>query len=101
VKRGAWSLVEEALGSLGRLKIMRELLRNPRKARTRYSISRATGLKMEDVKAHLETLAEKGWVIQYPYKPRTYRPNMENPMVKLLKEFIEEVERLEVKGPPA
>jgi len=56
--------LEEVLGSRGRLRILKFLIKNPtgETALTVYRITSLTGLKMRNVENHLETLMPYGWV---------------------------------------
>ena len=91
-----WKEVERGLGNIGRLRIMRELLKDPRETRSRNVLSRATGLKMQNVKDHLEALVRLGWIREYPYQPEKYRASLENLVVQVLQGFLQQLKRLEV-----
>lgn len=78
-------LLEVALGSVGRLRILKCLLSSS-KPLTKYAIQKATGLKSIDVKRDLEKLASIGWliVIRNPRAPDKYVVNRASEVVKAL-----------------
>ncbi|MFQ6094829.1 MAG: hypothetical protein ACE5NN_01680 [Candidatus Bathyarchaeia archaeon] len=90
-RRLRWKDIEKGLGSVGRIRILREMIENPDEFLTKYALERRTGLKPVDVRNNLKILVELGWVKEYPYDPRTYTVNMENEAVKLLAEFFSKV----------
>lgn len=87
-----WEELEEGLGSVGKLRIIREMILSPEEHFTRYMLEKSTGLKPVDVRRCLKTLVELGWVLEYQCNPRTYRINMENKAVKLLAELFKRLE---------
>lgn len=93
INRNAWEKVERALGSVGKLRIMRELLREPNEARSRYVLGKRTHLKLQDIKKHLKVLTSLGWVKENVNDPRTYRVNMENLAVQAFRSFLWELKR--------
>ncbi|MBS7635248.1 MarR family transcriptional regulator [Candidatus Bathyarchaeota archaeon] len=86
--RVVWDDVEAGLGSPGRIRILRVLLRKPGERFTRYALERLTGLKPVDVRRNLSVLVSLGWVRENPYDPRTYEVNMDNDVVKIIAEFF-------------
>jgi len=78
-------LLEVALGSSGRLRILRCLISSS-KPLTRYAIQKATGLKSIDVKRDLEKLVSIGWVkvVKSPRAPDKYAINQDLEEVKAL-----------------
>lgn len=92
--RDAWEEVEQGLGSIGKLKILRVMLEKSNEAFTKYALEKATGLKPVDVRANLKTLVNLGWVKEYPYQPTTYKINLENEIMKHISEFFQNVKHL-------
>lgn len=77
--------LEVALGSVGRLRILKCLLSSS-KPLTKYAIQRSTGLKSVSVKRDLEKLTSIGWLraIKNPRAPDKYVVNRELEEVKAL-----------------
>lgn len=90
----AQRIVEEGLGSVGRLKILRALAQGKATSETKYSLEKVTGLKPIDVRKHLKILIDTGWVREYDYNPPVYTLNKENPKAKSLTEFFKSVDYL-------
>ena len=86
--RDVWEDVEEGLGSVGKIRILRVMVFNPEEHFTKYMLERATGLKPKDVRKSLQTLVDLGWVLENPCDPKTYRLNVEDETVKLIIEFF-------------
>jgi len=84
--------VEEALGSVGRIRILRELAREPERSFSKYSLIKATGLKREDLNRNLKRLTEAGWVKEVPGTSARYQINTENPKAQHLIEFFKKAE---------
>jgi DNA-binding MarR family transcriptional regulator len=55
-------MMENALGSRGRIRILRLLSRYPDHTFTQYRIAQSTGLKRQDIIAHLKTLEKTGLI---------------------------------------
>jgi len=85
----SWETMEKALGSRGRLRILRCLYENPSSSMTRYLIAKRTGLSRSEVKRDLEILLDLGWVSTEPLTPPTFRLNGENLSVKSFVAFLE------------
>ena len=86
--------VEEGLGSIGRLRILRALASgsiNRVVSQTKYSLERKTGLKPITVRKHLKILIGTGWVKELDYNPRVYTLNPDNPRAKVLVDFFKSV----------
>ena len=86
--------LEEVLGSRGRLRILKFLIKNPtgETALTVYRLTSLTGLKRGNVEKHLETLMRYGWVEKIPiYEGIKYRLNREKPELKHLIKFFKDV----------
>jgi len=86
--KSVWEELEEGLGGVGKIRIVREMALNPEEHFTRYMLERATGLKPIDVRRCLKKLVEIGWVVEHHCDPKTYRINMENETVKLVAELF-------------
>ena len=80
--------VETALGSLGCLKLLRELCRKPEEAFTKYRLGVLTDLNSKDVARSLSKLVKIGWVKAYPYEPKKFQINLDKEVVKNLNEFF-------------
>jgi len=81
-------LVEEVLGSTGRLKILRALAASGFPSYTRYGLEKATGLKPMAVRGHLRVLVELGLVKEFDLTPVVYQINCEKAFVASLVEFF-------------
>ena len=84
-------VVEEGLGSIGRLRILRALASGKVVSQTKYSLERTTGLKPIAVRKHLETLVETGWVKEHDCNPKVYTLHPDNPKAKVLVNFFRNV----------
>ncbi|MEM4576233.1 MAG: hypothetical protein QW701_02080 [Candidatus Nezhaarchaeales archaeon] len=84
--------IEVALGSVGRLRILKCLLSASRPL-TKYAIEKATGLKSVDVKRDLEKLTSIGWltVLKNPRSPDKYVVNRSLEEIKALEAFFRAV----------
>ena len=74
--------IEEGLGSKGKLRIIRELAKNPEDLLTKYFLEKKTGIKPVDVRANLKSLIELNWVIEHKFRIKKYQLNMENEIIK-------------------
>lgn len=83
-----WDDVEAGLGSPGRIRILRALLKKPGECFTKYALERLTGLKPVDIRRDLSVLVGLGWVKENPYDPKTYEINMDNEVVKVIADFF-------------
>ncbi len=83
--------IETGLGGISKLKILRILTRNKEETFTKYALEKMTGLKPIAVRNNLKTLTQMQWVKEYPYKPKKYKINLKNPVVKHLIDFFREV----------
>lgn len=81
-------VAEEALGSLGRLKILRVLAASGFPSYTRYGLEKATGLKPMAVRKHLKVLVELGLVKELSLTPVVYQINCQKAFVASLVEFF-------------
>jgi Fic family protein len=93
-QRDVWEEIEQRLGSVGRLKILRVMLEKPNDAFTKYALEKATKLKPVDARTNIGVLVEIGWVKEYPYQPTTYKINLDNELVKHISRFFQEIRYL-------
>jgi len=86
--------IEEVLGSSGRLRILKCLIKNPTNepSLSPFRLRTLTGLRGGNVEKHMETLVKWGWVeeIHFP-GGKKYKLKRENPNVKALIEFFKTV----------
>ena len=87
----AQKMVEEGLGSVGRLRILRALASGETTSETKYSLERITSLKPVDVRKHLKVLIDTGWVKEHKYNPPVYTLNSDNPKTKFLIDFFKKI----------
>ena len=92
-KVSVWEEVEEGLGGVGKIRILRIMTERPDEYFTKYMLEKSTGLKPLDVRRSLKALVELGWVKEYPCDPKTYRVNMENEAVKAVAELFKRLRR--------
>jgi len=87
--------IEEVLGSSGRLRILKYLIKNPT-GEPSLTVSRLkilTGLRRGNVEKHLETLMEWGWVEEIPIDGgKKYKLKRENPKLGTLMRFFKDME---------
>lgn len=83
--------VEKGLGSPGKLKILKLLLRNPDHLFTRYEIGKKVPLRPVDVRNDLKVLVDLGWVKELAIQPRKYSINLEDELVKELRTFFRNI----------
>lgn len=96
IKRNIWEELELGLGGGKKFKLLLHLALNPEKAFTKYSLSKATGLRTPSVERRLKALMEIGWVKENPYKPKTYQINLENEVVAMLVRFLKDLQEKSV-----
>ena len=87
--------IEEVMGSKGRLRVLKFLVRNPKgePALSVFRLKMLTGLRGRNVEKHLETLVEWGWVEEIPtLGGRKYRLKRENPRVEALIKFFKKAD---------
>jgi hypothetical protein len=82
--------VDEALGSLGRLRIVAELARDPGRMLTVYAIAVGTHLKRDDVKSNLAHLLAVDWVRKLGFTPVKYQINLGNATAARFVDFLRE-----------
>jgi DNA-binding IclR family transcriptional regulator len=84
--------IEKALASLGRLRILRVLMKAPEHAFTRYEIGKKTPLNPTDIRNGMKALVEIGWVKELTTQHlQKYSINMENEVVSQLYDFFKRV----------
>jgi DNA-binding transcriptional ArsR family regulator len=84
--------IERDLSSVGRLRILRYLARNPRgeASLSEYRLRVLTGLRLPDIGKHLELLVGHGWVMEVEAgTQKRYRLNVDAPYVKSLRGLFE------------
>jgi DNA-binding transcriptional ArsR family regulator len=87
----SWDEVERNLGNRGRLRIFKALYDSLPSPLTKYKLVKETGLSQAEVKRHLETLVEAGWVLKGSLMPTTYCLNLVNLLVKSFVGFLEAI----------
>jgi hypothetical protein len=83
--------IENTLGSITKLKILRVLSKNRDEFFTKYALEKKTGLKPVSVRSNLKDLTKIQWVTESPYKPTKYKINQENQTVKDLIDFFKKI----------
>jgi len=87
--------VEEVLGSSGRLRTLKYLVKNPTNepALTVSRLTILTRLRRRNVEKHLETLVRWGWVEEIPINGgKKYKLKRENPKFEGLIRFFKDIE---------
>ena len=83
-------IVEQGLGSLGKIKILRALSEE-KKLVTIYALHKKTHLKREDIKRNLVELVNIEWVIEQKIGNSVYSINRENKYVQKLVLFFYDI----------
>ena len=83
-------IVEEGLGSIGKIKILRALAEE-KKLLTVYRLHKKTHLKREDIKRNVAELVKIEWVIEQKISNSLYSINRENKYVQRLVLFFYEI----------
>jgi hypothetical protein len=83
-------IVEEGLGSIGKIKILRALAEEKRLL-TVYGLHKKTHLKREDIKRNLAELIKIEWVIEQKISNSLYSINRENKYMQRLVLFFYEI----------
>lgn len=83
-------IVEQGLGSLGKIKILRALSEE-KKLVTIYALHKKTHLKREDIKRNLAELVKIEWVIEQKIGNSVYSINRENKYVQKLILFFYDI----------
>ena len=87
-------IVEEGLGSIGKIKILRALAEE-KKLLTVYGLHKKTHLKREDIKRNLADLVKIEWVVEQKISNSLYSINRENTYVQKLVLFFYEIGYIE------
>ena len=83
-------IVEQGLGSLGKIKILRALSEE-KKLVTIYALHKKTHLKREDIKRNLAELVKIEWVVEQKIGNSVYSINRENKYVQKLVLFFYDI----------
>jgi Fic family protein len=84
--------VEIALSSIGKLKILRLLMKNPDHAFTRYEIGKKTPINPRDIKNNIQTLLEIEWLKELNYGHlQKYSINIDHNIVQHLSIFFRDI----------
>jgi hypothetical protein len=83
-------IVEEGLGSIGKIKILRALSEE-KKLVTIYALHKKTHLKREDIKRNLAELVKIEWVLEQKIGNSVYSINRENNYVQKLVLFFYDI----------
>ena len=87
-------IVEEGLGSIGKIKILRALAEE-KKLLTVYGLHKKTHLKREDIKRNLADLVKIEWVVQQKISNSHFSINRESTYVQKLVLFFYEIGYIE------
>jgi hypothetical protein len=82
--------IEDAIGSLGKIKIIKTLAEENKLA-TVYLLHKKTHLKRDDIKNNLKDLVSIGWVLQNKYGNVMYSVNKENSHARMFIDYLKEV----------
>jgi len=80
-------ILERGLGSVGKVRIL-GILASDRVGLTRYALEQRSGLRYNHLIKALRSLLEIGWVEEIPIKPKKYKINEDNEVVRHLVEFF-------------
>jgi DNA-binding transcriptional ArsR family regulator len=83
-------IVEDGLGSIGKIKILRALSEE-KKLVTVYFLHKKTHLKREDIKRNLADLIKIEWVIEQKIGNNVYTINRQNKYVQKIVLFFYEI----------
>jgi len=84
--------IEKALASLGKLRILRLLMKSPDHAFTRYEIGKKTPMNSIEIRNSVEMLVEIGWLKELTTQHlQKYSINLENDVVGQLYDFFKKV----------
>lgn len=83
-------IVEQGLGSIGKIKILR-VLSEEKKLMTIYALHKKTHLKREDIKRNLAELVKIEWVKEQKIANSVYSINRENKYVEKLVLFFYDI----------
>ncbi len=91
-------LVEDGLGSAGRLRILRFMASGETPTYTKYALEQITGLSPMYVRKHLKVLIETGWIKELNYGGLVYALNVDDPKVSLLVDYFRKIGYLQTQG---
>jgi predicted transcriptional regulator len=81
--------IEKALASLGKLRILRLLMKSPDHAFTRYEIGKKTPMNSIEIRNSVKMLVEIGWLKELTTQHlQKYSINLENEVVGQLYDFF-------------
>lgn len=84
--------IEKALSSIGKLRILKLLMKSPTHAFTRYEIRKKTALSPLDIKSDLKVLVEIRWIKEFKFQHiQKYCINFDNKLVKEFSEFFKRI----------
>lgn len=84
--------VEKGLGGVGKLKILRLLMKSPNHAFTRYEIGKTVPNDPISIRSNLKTLVQMNWVTNYQVQHlNKFSINLENEIVKRLADFLRDI----------
>jgi predicted transcriptional regulator len=84
--------IEKALASLGKLRILRLLMKSPNHAFTRYEIGKKTPMNSIEIRNSVTMLVEVGWLKELTTQHlQKYSINLENEVVGQLYDFFKKV----------
>jgi len=84
--------VEIALSSIGKLKILRLLMKNPDHAFTRYEIGKKIPINPRDIKNNIQALLEIGWLKELKYGHlQKYSINIDHNIMQHLSSFFRDI----------
>jgi hypothetical protein len=88
--RTSKEIIEDGLGTLGKIKILKSLAENGRML-TIYVLHNKTRLKREDIKRNLNDLMEIGWVKETRMANKMYALDLQNEYVIQIISFFRNV----------
>ncbi|MFZ0326266.1 MAG: hypothetical protein WBQ25_01005 [Nitrososphaeraceae archaeon] len=89
-RRTSKEIIEQGLGTLGKIKILKSLAENGRML-TIYVLHNKTRLKREDIKRNLNDLMEIGWVKETRMANKMYALDLQNEYVIQIVSFFRNV----------
>jgi hypothetical protein len=89
-RRTSKEIIEDGLGTLGKIKILKSLAENGRML-TIYVLHNKTRLKREDIKRNLNDLMEIGWVKETRMANKMYALDLQNEYVIQIISFFRNV----------
>lgn len=84
--------VEKGLGSIGKLKILRLLIKKPNQAFTRYELGKKISNDPISIRNDLKALVQINWITELKIQHlNKYAINFNNDIVKRLADFLREI----------